>query len=150
MSSEPLIQSSDSVSASRQCGEPVRIFEELPKASIVSVSRPETGEISPILLSYTIELQYKQACKFVYIFVFLFFLKFSGKIESIAMVFVFSCVVQNEFQGILVPGNGKLYILLANSIFFFFLLVSKSWSRVVPSEIKFLVVNEVFFFFFFF
>ncbi|AES61429.2 phospholipase D p2-like protein [Medicago truncatula] len=85
MSSEPLIQSSDSVSASRQCGEPVRIFEELPKASIVSVSRPETGEISPILLSYTIELQYKQACKFVYIFVFLFFLKFSGKIESIAM-----------------------------------------------------------------
>ncbi|CAK8572500.1 unnamed protein product [Lathyrus sativus] len=60
MSSEPLIQPSDRGSSSQQCGEPPRIFEELPKASIVSVSRPETGEISPILLSYTIELQYKQ------------------------------------------------------------------------------------------
>ncbi|KAK2456651.1 phospholipase D P1 [Trifolium repens] len=61
MSTEPLLQPSDTASAFRQCGgEPARIFEELPKASIVSVSRPETGEISPILLSYTIELQYKQ------------------------------------------------------------------------------------------
>ncbi|CAI8603501.1 unnamed protein product [Vicia faba] len=61
MSSEPLIQPSDRASSSsQQCGEPPRIFEDLPKASIVSVSRPETGEISPILLSYTIELQYKQ------------------------------------------------------------------------------------------
>jgi phospholipase D1/2 len=62
MSTEPLLQPSDTASAFRQCGgEPARIFDELPKASIVSVSRPETGEISPILLSYTIELQYKQA-----------------------------------------------------------------------------------------
>ncbi|RXI01795.1 hypothetical protein DVH24_015144 [Malus domestica] len=37
------------------------IFEELPVATIVSVSRPETGDISPMLLSYTIEFQYKQA-----------------------------------------------------------------------------------------
>ncbi|CAN6588995.1 unnamed protein product [Malus baccata var. baccata] len=37
------------------------IFEELPVATIVLVSRPETGDISPMLLSYTIELQYKQA-----------------------------------------------------------------------------------------
>ncbi|KAJ0015129.1 hypothetical protein Pint_19691 [Pistacia integerrima] len=36
------------------------IFEELPKATIVSVSRPDTSDISPMLLSYTIELQYKQ------------------------------------------------------------------------------------------
>ncbi|XP_021682219.2 phospholipase D zeta 1 isoform X2 [Hevea brasiliensis] len=36
------------------------IFDELPKATIVSVSRPDTGDISPMLLSYTIELQYKQ------------------------------------------------------------------------------------------
>ncbi|KAI4349929.1 hypothetical protein L6164_010470 [Bauhinia variegata] len=36
------------------------IFEELPTATIVSVSRPETGDISPILLSYTIDLYYKQ------------------------------------------------------------------------------------------
>ncbi|KAG8649642.1 hypothetical protein MANES_08G114700v8 [Manihot esculenta] len=36
------------------------ILDELPKATIVSVSRPDTGDISPMLLSYTIELQYKQ------------------------------------------------------------------------------------------
>ncbi|ONI04374.1 hypothetical protein PRUPE_6G317900 [Prunus persica] len=36
------------------------IFEELPVATIVSVSRPDTGDISPMLLSYTIEFQYKQ------------------------------------------------------------------------------------------
>ncbi|CAN0914132.1 Phospholipase D zeta 2, partial [Linum grandiflorum] len=44
----------------RQFPEPGWIFDELPKASIVSVSRPDTGDISPMLLSYTIELQYKQ------------------------------------------------------------------------------------------
>ncbi|XP_054823737.1 LOW QUALITY PROTEIN: phospholipase D zeta 2-like [Prosopis cineraria] len=44
----------------RQRGDPYWIFEELPKATIVSVSRPDTGDISPILLSYTIELEYKQ------------------------------------------------------------------------------------------
>ncbi|KAF5752177.1 Phospholipase D P1 ZETA 1 isoform 1 [Tripterygium wilfordii] len=37
-----------------------RIFDELPKASIVSVSRPDPSDISPMLLSYTIEVQYKQ------------------------------------------------------------------------------------------
>lgn len=36
------------------------IFEELPKATILSVSRPETTDFSPMLLSYTIEFQYKQ------------------------------------------------------------------------------------------
>lgn len=36
------------------------MFEELPKAMIVSVSKPETGDISPIHLSYMIEFQYKQ------------------------------------------------------------------------------------------
>lgn len=48
------------------------IFEELPVATIVSVSRPDTGDISPMLLSYTIEFQYKQArCLFtVYVSVF--------------------------------------------------------------------------------
>ncbi|XVF31420.1 hypothetical protein REPUB_Repub16aG0144600 [Reevesia pubescens] len=45
----------------RQCGENDSIFEELPKATIVSVSRPDTGDMSPMLLSYTIEVQYKQA-----------------------------------------------------------------------------------------
>ncbi|KAF3600584.1 hypothetical protein F2Q69_00039159 [Brassica cretica] len=37
-----------------------QIFEELPKAKIVSVSRPDTTDFSPLLLSYTLELQYKQ------------------------------------------------------------------------------------------
>ncbi|KAJ6434536.1 hypothetical protein OIU84_018117 [Salix udensis] len=45
----------------RQFPEPGWIFDELPKATIVSVSRPDTaGDFSPMLLSYTIELQYKQ------------------------------------------------------------------------------------------
>ncbi|KAK4782951.1 hypothetical protein SAY86_007325 [Trapa natans] len=41
-------------------GEQTRIFDELPKATIASVSRPDVSDISPILLSYTIECQYKQ------------------------------------------------------------------------------------------
>ncbi|KAL9378910.1 hypothetical protein Peur_027392 [Populus x canadensis] len=45
----------------RQFPEPGWIFDELPKATIVSVLRPDTaGDFSPMLLSYTIELQYKQ------------------------------------------------------------------------------------------
>lgn len=40
--------------------EPARMFDELPKATIVSVSRPDVSDISPMLLSYTIECQYKQ------------------------------------------------------------------------------------------
>ncbi|XP_047334526.1 phospholipase D zeta 1-like [Impatiens glandulifera] len=36
------------------------IFDELPTAKIVSVSRPDAADISPALLSYTIEFQYKQ------------------------------------------------------------------------------------------
>ncbi|XP_062081905.1 phospholipase D zeta 1-like [Humulus lupulus] len=45
----------------RQWGEPAaRIFDDLPMATILAVSRPDTGDISPMLLSYTIEFQYKQ------------------------------------------------------------------------------------------
>ncbi|KAK7843032.1 phospholipase D zeta 1 isoform X1 [Quercus suber] len=36
------------------------IFDELPEATIVSVSRPDPGDFSPMLLTYTIEFQYKQ------------------------------------------------------------------------------------------
>ncbi|KAK1291392.1 Phospholipase D p1 [Acorus calamus] len=66
MQSEPTLTTCASSAASashsfRQAAtEPDWIFEELPKASIVSVSRPDVSDISPILLSYTIELQYKQ------------------------------------------------------------------------------------------
>ncbi|KAL8171808.1 hypothetical protein V2J09_023612 [Rumex salicifolius] len=36
------------------------IFDELPKATIVSVSRPDASDITPLLLSYVIEFQYKE------------------------------------------------------------------------------------------
>ncbi|KAL5786767.1 hypothetical protein ACOSQ2_009159 [Xanthoceras sorbifolium] len=51
-----------SSSSSAQCAtaEQPRIFEELPKATIVSVTRPDTSDISPMLLSYIIEFHYKQ------------------------------------------------------------------------------------------
>lgn len=48
--------------------EPNRIFDELPRATIVSVSRPDAGDISPMLLSYTIEFQYKQVPTLHYLF----------------------------------------------------------------------------------
>ncbi|GAV58550.1 PLDc domain-containing protein/PLDc_2 domain-containing protein, partial [Cephalotus follicularis] len=66
MSTEKLIVSSmqsDALqpsSALLQCPDDTWIFEELPLATIVSVSRPETGDISPMLLSYIIQIQYKQ------------------------------------------------------------------------------------------
>ncbi|CAL9125368.1 unnamed protein product [Musa textilis] len=36
------------------------IFDELPKADIVSVSRPDATDIIPMLLSYTVEFRYKK------------------------------------------------------------------------------------------
>ncbi|XP_078158717.1 phospholipase D zeta 1-like [Carex rostrata] len=36
------------------------IFDELPKAEIISVSRPDASDITPMLLSYTIEFHYKE------------------------------------------------------------------------------------------
>ncbi|PIN08802.1 Phospholipase D1 [Handroanthus impetiginosus] len=41
-------------------GESARIFYELPKATIIQVSRPDAGDISPMQLTYTIEFQYKE------------------------------------------------------------------------------------------
>ncbi|KAL3632230.1 Phospholipase D zeta 1 [Castilleja foliolosa] len=58
-SRQPAVPSSQSI----RCGGEVAadsIFEELPTANIVSVSRPDASNITPLLLSYTIELQYKQ------------------------------------------------------------------------------------------
>lgn len=49
-----------------EASESTRIFEELPKATIVHVSRPDAGDISPMLLSYTLELQYKQVQFFLF------------------------------------------------------------------------------------
>ncbi|KAL3508128.1 hypothetical protein ACH5RR_033510 [Cinchona calisaya] len=43
-----------------QGAESARLFDELPKATIIQVSRPDAADISPIMLTYTIEFQYKQ------------------------------------------------------------------------------------------
>ncbi|GJN14154.1 hypothetical protein PR202_gb00939 [Eleusine coracana subsp. coracana] len=47
-------------SASFRVPDTARVFDELPRASIVAVSRPDAGDITPMLLSYTIEVHYKQ------------------------------------------------------------------------------------------
>ncbi|GMY08719.1 Phospholipase D family [Fagus crenata] len=63
MQSEPSSSVTSSILSPRQASaESTRIFDELPEASIVSVSRPDPDNISPALLSYTIEIQYKQVC----------------------------------------------------------------------------------------
>ena len=49
-----------SASASFRVPDAARVFDELPRASIVAVSRPDAGDITPMLLSYTIEVHYKQ------------------------------------------------------------------------------------------
>ncbi|XP_023000142.1 phospholipase D zeta 1 isoform X1 [Cucurbita maxima] len=59
-SEQPTASMSSFFSFHHDAPEPTRIFDELPKASIISVSRPDAGDISPMLLSYTIECQYKQ------------------------------------------------------------------------------------------
>ncbi|XP_058083972.1 phospholipase D zeta 1-like isoform X2 [Magnolia sinica] len=60
MQSEPTSSLLSSTHSFRGGSEPNWIFEELPKARIVQVSRPDASDISPMLLSYTIECQYKQ------------------------------------------------------------------------------------------
>lgn len=63
MHSEPQQQTSSMISSLfsfRHTPESTRIFDELPKALIVQVSRPDVADISPLLLHYTIEFQYKQ------------------------------------------------------------------------------------------
>uniref|UniRef100_A0A452YXX4 Phospholipase n=1 Tax=Aegilops tauschii subsp. strangulata TaxID=200361 RepID=A0A452YXX4_AEGTS len=49
-------------SASFRLSEATRVFEELPRATIFSVSRPDAGDITPMLLSYTIEINYNRVC----------------------------------------------------------------------------------------
>ncbi|KAG6504979.1 hypothetical protein ZIOFF_037327 [Zingiber officinale] len=58
MQSEP--SASPSPSHSFRLPDQPRIFNELPVAEIVSVSRPDAGDISPMLLTYTIDFHYKQ------------------------------------------------------------------------------------------
>lgn len=52
--------SSHSLRFGSEAAAATRIFDELPTATIVSVSRPDASDITPLLLSYTIEFQYKQ------------------------------------------------------------------------------------------
>lgn len=82
MQSEPGTSMMSSFFSFRQSQpESTRMFDELPKATIIQVSRPDASDISPMLLSYTIEFRYKQVlslsrcmCVFVCI-ILLFFVK---------------------------------------------------------------------------
>ncbi|KAI3992768.1 hypothetical protein MKX01_021729 [Papaver californicum] len=64
--SEPLVSSSDRSSSHQSFHErsneeeEEKIFEELPTSTIVSVTRSDSSDFNPLLLSYTIQLQYKQ------------------------------------------------------------------------------------------
>ncbi|GLT94856.1 hypothetical protein SLE2022_125730 [Rubroshorea leprosula] len=61
MHNQPAAPNFGSSGSFRQyCGDGAFIFDELPKATIISVYRPDTGDTSPMLLSYTIQFQYKQ------------------------------------------------------------------------------------------
>lgn len=61
MQSDPSPSMTSSFFSFRQgSADSTRIFDELPEAIIVSVSRPDASDISPLLLSYTIEFHYKQ------------------------------------------------------------------------------------------
>lgn len=71
MQSEPMPSTISSFFSFRQSPESTRIFDELPKATIVFVSRPDASDISPALLTYTIEFRYKQARSFRF-FIFIF------------------------------------------------------------------------------
>lgn len=75
MQSEPMPSTMASFFSFRQSPESTWIFDELPKATIISVSRPDASDITPMLLSYTIEFRYKQAWSsnlFHFILLFLF------------------------------------------------------------------------------
>jgi hypothetical protein len=58
----PMPPEPEASSASFWLPETARAFDELPRARIMAVSRPDAGDITPMLLSYTLELQYKQVC----------------------------------------------------------------------------------------
>ena len=60
MPPEPEGLAASASSASFRLPESARVFDELPRARIVGVSRPDAGDITPMLLSYTIEIHYKQ------------------------------------------------------------------------------------------
>jgi phospholipase D1/2 len=66
MRAEPPIPSPRSFRTQSMELESERIFEELPRGAVVSVSRPDAGDITPMLLTYTIELEYKQVIWMVF------------------------------------------------------------------------------------
>ncbi|KAF2313845.1 hypothetical protein GH714_018258 [Hevea brasiliensis] len=63
--------------------EATRIFDELPTATIVSVSRPDAADISPVLLSYTIEFKWQLLKKAAQVFYLHFALKRRAFFEEI-------------------------------------------------------------------
>lgn len=66
MSTERLISGYDHSAITYGGETAARIFEELPTAVIESVSRPDASDITPLLLSYTIQVQYKQVVNFAF------------------------------------------------------------------------------------
>ena len=55
-------------SSSFRLPESARVFDELPRARIVAVSRPDAGDITPMLLTYTVEVRYKQVSALLILF----------------------------------------------------------------------------------
>lgn len=90
MSTEKLIEEKLATSASafssshslKYNGETTRIFDELPSANIIAVSRADASDFSPLLLSYTIELQYKQVCQFLEVSKLSFSLEYGSKLKE--------------------------------------------------------------------
>ena len=60
------------------------IFEQLPKATIVSVSKPDASDFSPLLLSYTIQLQYKQVSCLLFLGLFII-LEVMGPVSGLVL-----------------------------------------------------------------
>ncbi|KAL8157962.1 phospholipase D zeta 1-like isoform X2 [Apium graveolens] len=54
------VQMQSEATSFRHTESTTRMFDELPSATIVQVSRPDASDITPMLLTYTIEFSYKQ------------------------------------------------------------------------------------------
>ncbi|KAL0376406.1 UNVERIFIED_CONTAM: Phospholipase D zeta 1 [Sesamum calycinum] len=67
-----------------------RIFDELPEATIVQISRPDAADISPMMLTYTIEFQYKETRRKVFLRAFFAELAVRIKIQVYGCSFVTS------------------------------------------------------------
>lgn len=126
-SEQPTPSMSSFFSFHQDAPEPTRIFDELPKATIISVSRPDAGDISPMLLSYTIECQYKQVWVFFFSFSFLSICVVSKFI--MLWRFHFCCWITPRFRCSVISIGSRLVILdLCN--LFCFVRLEQWWNRI--------------------